>query len=87
MSKYTIEKISSFFKITISDDYSIKIWYNTKKVKITKVTYKSKRKKVIDSYSGYSFHCIEGAAVAVVVAEPINCSYYLDEVTFVIELI
>lgn len=35
-----------FFLITISDDNSIKIWYNTKKVKITKVTYKSKRKKV-----------------------------------------
>ena len=35
-----------FFLITISDDNSIKIWYNTEKVKITKVTYQSKRKKV-----------------------------------------
>ena len=31
---------------SISDDNLIKIWYNTEKVKITKVTYKSKRKKV-----------------------------------------
>ena len=56
MSKYTIEKISSFFKITFLDDNLIKIWYNTEKVKITKVkitkvkitkvTYRSKRKKV-----------------------------------------
>ena len=48
---FITEEINNFvveynFKITISDDYSIKIWYNTKKVKITKVTYKSKRKKV-----------------------------------------
>ena len=35
-----------FFKIIISDDNSIKIWYNAEKVKIIKVTYKSKRKKV-----------------------------------------
>lgn len=75
--------LKSLSQMTIQSKYDI----IQKKVKITKVTYKSKRKKVIDSYSGYSFHCIEGAAVAVVVAEPINCSYYLDEVTFVIELI
>ena len=31
---------------SISDDNLIKIWYNTEKVKITKVTYRSKRKKV-----------------------------------------
>lgn len=87
MSKYTIEKISSFFKITISDDNLIKIWYNTEKVKITKVTYQSKRKKYIDSHGGYSFHRLEGVAVVIVVAELVNCSYYLDEVTFIIELI
>lgn len=51
MSKYTIEKISSFLKITFLDDNLIKIWYNTEKVKITKVkitkvTYRSKIKKV-----------------------------------------
>ena len=41
----------------------------------------------IDSHGGYSFHRLEGVAVVIVVAELINCSYYLDEVTFIIELI
>ena len=41
----------------------------------------------MDSHGGYSFHSIEGAAVAVVIAELFNYSDYLDEVTFVIELI
>lgn len=41
-----LKKILVFFKIIISDDNLVKICYNAEKVKIIKVTYKSKRKKV-----------------------------------------